>query len=120
MSVYTDMSVRAIAERYASARLHWVERIKAGDISASMSGIEDYPETKFHHLTDEYFIKPRMTWNGERHIDRPDWRAEFDAYRAGMLAENPEDVAPHETNFSTIPANAIGRRWFPEIDGGDR
>ena len=87
---YEDMSVQACADRYNAQRLCVLARIKSGAISASLSGIEDYP-APFEELGDPevvlggaHLVKHLLTWNGAERIERPDWAAEYEAWLASL------------------------------------
>lgn len=76
--MYTDMSYDACRARYEEYRRGILESIRAGRVSASMSGIEYYhkpwdalsPDSP----ADVETLKVAMMWNGVRHI-ASDWRA---------------------------------------------
>ena len=79
------MSAQACADRYNATRERILENIKESRVSASMSGIDYYPD-EFSKISGRYpvesvefehFVKPRMTWDGEKHIYRPNWRQEY-------------------------------------------
>jgi hypothetical protein len=78
--IYPDMSVEACAARYNAERDSVLASIRDGRVSAIMSGIEHMPEW-FEDLGDDMEIETAMTWNGQYHIERPTWRAEYDAWR---------------------------------------
>jgi hypothetical protein len=82
--IFADMSVAACMARYDATRNRILCHIRAGDISASMSGIEYYPcaAIDLNLAENEYDIKTSLTWNGEKRIYRPTWRKEFTAWKA--------------------------------------
>lgn len=80
--IYSNMSVSACVARFIAARDRIRENIRAGRISASMSGIEHYwcPVMDLDSK-DLDALETLMRWNGETRIDRPDWLAEFKAWK---------------------------------------
>jgi hypothetical protein len=77
--MFDDMTYEACRRRYDDERNAIIARIKAGSVSASMSGIEYYqrpwdetPPEQWDDLSDS------LTWNGVRHI-KTDWRVLLEA-----------------------------------------
>lgn len=83
--VYKDMSVDACAKRFNESRRRILESITAGRVSASMSGIEYYIDD-FENLgdRDEHAKEMALTWNGQKHIHRPNWKREYDDWLLGL------------------------------------
>lgn len=79
-----DMSIESCAKRYEKKRRAILSAIDSGLVSASMSGIEYYPSDRFRELHDDTVIRVNLTWDGENHIDRPNWKSEFLEYAAKM------------------------------------
>ena len=79
-----DMPVAACMARYDVDRQRVLSLIRDGKVSVSMSGIENYP-CPARDLTlpdNEYDVETILTWDGQRHIQRPNWRAEFESWAA--------------------------------------
>lgn len=82
--IYPDMSVSTCMDRYQEERDGIIANIRAGNVSASMSGIEYYPKDApdLDPDQDSFVIETALSFNGQVHVDRPDWRQEFLEWKA--------------------------------------
>ena len=77
--IFSDMSVQACMDRYDQQREKLLALIREGRVSAAMSGIEYYPcpARDLASANDWYVVEVSLTWNGQAHISRPNWRDEY-------------------------------------------
>ena len=82
-NIYKDMTVSACMGRYDLSRDRIIDLIKQGSVSASMSGIENYPypSIDLEIARDLHSIKNILTWNGETHLVRLSWEDDFNKWR---------------------------------------
>ena len=75
---FDDMTVNACMKRYMATRERTLERIRSGQVSASMSGIEYHP--KVENMVEQD-IRVALCWDGTAYVDRPDFMAEFEEWK---------------------------------------
>ena len=88
--IYADMSVGACMARYVEAGKRIKDRINAGSVSASMSGIEMYWGNPLNMDEDDpTVLQANLTWNGQVHIHRPDWLEQYQAWKSAQKPPTP-------------------------------
>ncbi|MGJ8624628.1 MAG: hypothetical protein ACSHW1_17940 [Yoonia sp.] len=78
--IFRDMTYEECRRRYTESRERILASIRAGGVSASMSGIEYYPVDwdDCEPSQFEMYLKSAMTWNGLFHFNI-DWFAVLNA-----------------------------------------